>query len=200
MPRKAKPALSYEQRVNLFTVDCYDRRNCWKRRCMSAGEDKGSFTQGVGYTKYHATPRPVCTTRHLHGCPADCDSPENVDLEGVRCCFRPEYRHKLGAPVGWLTCNTCGAVAPKHAAVELNTLPARKGIACKHEHVTQEGVLLNGWFECPDVLYTGDQIQVLHTGFCKGIWDHKPKPFEVSQYTWDQYMTELERRVSLVGK
>lgn len=37
--------------------------------CYHVGEDKGTFVQGRGYTSYHKTPRLVCMTRHLHGCP-----------------------------------------------------------------------------------------------------------------------------------
>lgn len=37
--------------------------------CYCPGEDKGIFAQGRGYTSYHKTPRLVCMTRHLHGCP-----------------------------------------------------------------------------------------------------------------------------------
>lgn len=43
---------------------------CEYRPCFWLGFDKGSFTQGVGYTSYHrGGPRAVCMTRHLHGCP-----------------------------------------------------------------------------------------------------------------------------------
>ncbi len=43
---------------------------CRWRWCLHPGEDKGTFAPGRGYTSYHKTPRPVCMTRHLHGCPA----------------------------------------------------------------------------------------------------------------------------------
>ena len=49
-------------------VDVVDRI-CPKRSCFHLGQDKGTFAQGRGYTSYHKTPRWVCWTRHLHGCP-----------------------------------------------------------------------------------------------------------------------------------
>lgn len=51
------------RRVGVVDADCEFRR------CFWFGFDKGSFTPGVGYTSYHAQERPVCFTRHLHGCP-----------------------------------------------------------------------------------------------------------------------------------
>lgn len=50
-------------------VDVIDA-DCEFRPCFHLGFDKGSFTQGVGYTSYHAGgPRAVCWTRHMSGCP-----------------------------------------------------------------------------------------------------------------------------------
>ncbi len=49
-------------------IDVRDAR-CFERSCYMLGFDKGSFTQGRGYTSYHAKERRVCMTRHLHGCP-----------------------------------------------------------------------------------------------------------------------------------
>ncbi len=74
----------------------------------------------------------------------------------------------------------------------------KRAVACKHEHATTEGVLLAGWYECPDVVMKNGEIHVLPTGYCHGYWNHKPKPFEPPQFSWDQYMTHWERKI--VGK
>lgn len=42
---------------------------CRYRRCLAPGENKGTFSQGRGYTSYSQEFRPVCITRHVHGCP-----------------------------------------------------------------------------------------------------------------------------------
>lgn len=55
-------------------VDVRDAK-CVDRNCFVFGFDKGSFSQGRGYTRYHTdakgrrVEKPVCQTRHLHGCP-----------------------------------------------------------------------------------------------------------------------------------
>ncbi len=41
---------------------------CRFRSCYHKGEDKGSFTQGVGYTRYYETFNPCCMSRLSHGC------------------------------------------------------------------------------------------------------------------------------------
>ena len=52
------------ERVDVIDADCEFRP------CFWLGFDKGSFTPGVGYTRYHeGGPRAVCWTRHLKGCP-----------------------------------------------------------------------------------------------------------------------------------
>lgn len=51
------------------------RSDCGSRPCFVLGFDKGAFSQGRGYTSYHTdakgrrVEKPVCQTRHLHGCP-----------------------------------------------------------------------------------------------------------------------------------
>lgn len=42
---------------------------CPFRPCYNKYENKGSFTPGVGYTKYSSTFQPVCGTRMTCGCP-----------------------------------------------------------------------------------------------------------------------------------
>lgn len=59
---------------------------CPARPCYGLMEDKGSFTNGRGYTSYKAKPELVCRERHLHGCP-DCIPPADpaivADLFGA---------------------------------------------------------------------------------------------------------------------
>lgn len=56
---------------------------CLYRPCYVVGEDKGTFSPGRGYTSYHAEPRPVCITRHCHGCPAGPRDADNCSLRPV---------------------------------------------------------------------------------------------------------------------
>jgi hypothetical protein len=69
-------------------VDVRDT-GCKERPCYQLGFDKGTFSQGRGYTSYHKQPRPVCFTRHLHGCPSNSVCPEcrtlEVDPPGSLC-------------------------------------------------------------------------------------------------------------------
>ena len=69
-------------------VDVADRR-CAERDCFQLGFDKGTFVQGRGYTNYHAKERPVCMTRHLHGCPTNSVCPKcrllSVEEPGAAC-------------------------------------------------------------------------------------------------------------------
>ncbi len=58
---------------------------CWFRSCYKKGEDKGSFTQGVGYTKYHDNFIPCCMTRLLHGCGAPWKDSVNMSLALTWC-------------------------------------------------------------------------------------------------------------------
>lgn len=55
-------------RHSSYVVDVADA-DCGARSCFRLGFDKGSFTPGVGYTRYHSVARPVCMERHLNGCP-----------------------------------------------------------------------------------------------------------------------------------
>ena len=68
---------------------------CAERPCFSLFFDKGTYSQGRGYTSYHTdargkrVERPVCGTRHLRGCPAASVCPvcrrASVDGLGARC-------------------------------------------------------------------------------------------------------------------
>lgn len=55
-------------RIGKFKVDVLHAK-CGEQSCFGLGFDKGIFSQGRGYTSYHKKERPVCMTRHLHGCP-----------------------------------------------------------------------------------------------------------------------------------
>jgi hypothetical protein len=68
---------------------------CAKRECFSLGFDKDSFSPGRGYTSYHQdakgkrVEKPVCGTRHYHGCPCNsvCEVCRSVSVEppGGQC-------------------------------------------------------------------------------------------------------------------
>jgi len=162
-----------------FTVPGLPDGQCWARPCLVVGENKGNFVKGRGYTSYFKEPKPICTCNYYNGCPHPLPAP---DPEQARCCFRPDYRRKGQAPTGQRQCETCGAHAPLKVAKTLNTLPGWPGMPCKHIF---EGLptLLIGWFECAS---------------CKGLWDHRPQAFEVTQYTWDEMLAELKLRLSRV--
>ena len=63
-------------RIGDLLVDVLDT-DCPGRSCYGLGFDKGTFGQGRGYTRYHTdgkgrrVERPVCATRHFHGCPSN---------------------------------------------------------------------------------------------------------------------------------
>ena len=171
--------MSYPTRYTAASCD----NLCWSRECMRPGEDKGSFQVGRGYTSYHAKPKPVCVTRHLHGCPNTIPEP---DPEVARCCYRPDYLRRGKAPVRWRTCATCGAHAPSGAYPALNALPTLPGVPCAHKGAKR--ALLTGWWECWDCTPTWS------------TWDHRPVPFEVSQFTREEFLEELDRRMSRVKK
>jgi hypothetical protein len=71
---------------------------CRDRECFVLGFDKGTFAPGRGYTSYHTdgkgrrVERPVCATRHYHGCPSNsvCSVCRVVDVlpPGVPCRTR----------------------------------------------------------------------------------------------------------------
>lgn len=66
------------------------QQGCGRRSCFRLGQDKGTFTPGRGYTSYHKTPRWVCMTRHLHGCPVFgvCPTCKVGTIEGETKCNR----------------------------------------------------------------------------------------------------------------
>jgi hypothetical protein len=147
---------------------------------MRAGEDKGTFVQGRGYTSYHKVPKPVCMTRHLHGCPIDMPEP---DPEVARCCFRPDYgtirsRTKVKA------CSTCGEEAPGWAAKVLNGLPTLPGVKCQHPMDRRGFTGLIDWTECLE---------------CRGVWDKTaPAPYEAPNQTFDTLLERIEAVYSSV--
>ena len=81
-------------KIGTLKVDVLDAK-CGDRECFALGFDKGSFTQGRGYTSYHTdakgrrVERPVCMTRHLRGCPTNsvCAACRacSVDAIGSKC-------------------------------------------------------------------------------------------------------------------
>ena len=75
-------------RVGKRHVDVANKK-CPDRPCYQFGFDKGTYVQGRGYTSYHKEERPVCLTRHLHGCPGNsvCGDCRLVSVEepGTAC-------------------------------------------------------------------------------------------------------------------
>ena len=79
-------------RIGDLLVDVVDS-DCPDRDCYSLGFDKGSFSQGRGYTSYHTDAkgrrkeRPVCMTRHLRGCPSRsvCPSCRTLSVREPGC-------------------------------------------------------------------------------------------------------------------
>jgi hypothetical protein len=81
-------------KIGKLKVDVLDTK-CAKRDCFVLGFNKGSFSQGRGYTSYHTdangkrVEKPVCGTRHYGGCPSNsvCATCRTVSVEapGGRC-------------------------------------------------------------------------------------------------------------------
>ena len=146
---------------------------------MQPGENKGNFVQGRGYTSYFKDPKPICACNYYHGCPHPLPEP---NPEEARCCYRPLYKRQKGAPPKHRECETCGSYAATRCVKELNALPTLPGVPCTHPGPSEPTMI--GWFQC---------------GSCRGFWEQRPMPFEVSQYTFDEYLTELGRRMAKVA-
>lgn len=56
-------------KVGKYNVDVANFNCNSELECFQLGFDKGTFVQGRGYVKYHKKEKPVCQTRHIHGCP-----------------------------------------------------------------------------------------------------------------------------------
>lgn len=104
-----------EVRINGELVSVVDE-DCEFRSCFRRGEDKGSFTPGVGYTRYHSGgPRIVCFTRHLNGCPHKPAEEGTLREDGTvllalrdpePCCENPNVAKN---PKAWTQrCRSCG--------------------------------------------------------------------------------------------
>ncbi len=59
------PSITVDGTRDVHVVDA----ECGQRPCFWLFFDKGSFTPGVGYTRYYDKARACCGTNHLHGCP-----------------------------------------------------------------------------------------------------------------------------------
>ena len=155
---------------------CSDPNVCWMRECMWVGEDKGSYTPGRGYTSYYAKPKPVCMRRHTQGCPYPLPEP---DPENARCCYAPTYKGRGKQ----MTCETCGAKAPRVVTKILNKLPRLPGVPCRHEN--QKDTMVMGWRECPD---------------CRGFWADRTgvKPHEVPTHSLEDMLDQFRQRLARV--
>lgn len=106
---------------------------CAFRDCLHVAEDKGSYTPGVGYTSYHRSPRLVCMTRHVRGCPHPQPDP---DPERARCCPSPDFaRPRKGQSPRRQRCRTCGAWLEKEALPLAKGLPRHPSSRCDHAPV-----------------------------------------------------------------
>lgn len=74
-------------KIGELRVDVLDAQ-CPERPCYSLGFDKGHYVKGRGYIHYHDKERPVCMTRHLHGCPPAgvCLTCKSMFVHGTTQC------------------------------------------------------------------------------------------------------------------
>lgn len=75
---------------DVYVVDS----ECGQRPCFRLMEDKGSFTPGVGYTRYYEKSRWCCGTNHEHGCPHVGGHVKCHGIGGAYC------RHVFGEFIG----------------------------------------------------------------------------------------------------
>ena len=94
---------------------------------LHVAEDKGSFTQGRGYTSYYKHPQLVCWHRHINGCPHP--KPE-IDPEQIRCCRVPRFAPTKTAKKQ--RCLTCGQWAAGWVLQARKALPVQEHVDCKH--------------------------------------------------------------------
>jgi len=139
---------------------------CVGRPCLWIGENKGTYTQGRGYTRYYKKPRLVCWTRHQNGCPHPL--PE-FNPETTRCCPAPTFpRPRKGTRPQRQRCQTCGQWATRGIVLESRrSLPTLEHVKCKHEALHHDdGLFPDGMWRCRG---------------CSLYWLHKPKPFECGE-------------------
>ena len=122
---------------------------CVARPCLWVAENKGTFTQGRGYTSYHKHPWLECWTRHLRGCPSPIPDP---DPERVRCCPAPNFP-RLGKngrqQPTWQRCRLCGERASGVVLELRRGLPGLPHVNCEHKRV-KRSVVWNSIWVCPD--------------------------------------------------
>ncbi len=136
--------------------------NCAFRPCLHIGEDKGPFTQGVGYTSYYANPKLCCMHNHIHGCPRILPA---VDSEKARCCPAPDFARprKSARPPRRQRCRTCGAWMGGVALELARGLPQHSSARCPHGTAKPtEWVCRSAW-QCT---------------VCSRWWDKKPRPHD----------------------
>lgn len=106
---------------------------CGQRPCFRLFFDKGSFTQGVGYTSYYAKARPCCGTNHMSGCPHVGGTVRCSGIGGAWCrhifaTFSDDERPVPDGP-----CPLCGGVEFYYL---LDQLPAPEP-CCDHPQVAK---------------------------------------------------------------
>lgn len=132
-------------RVGGYSVSVADG-DCASRPCFRFGLDKGSFTPGVGYTRYHAKPRPVCMTRHEHGCPHRDDVVDAKCGDCHKTIGRIPYRDD---PLD--SCPECGGENVYRLAVLIDPTPCcaspdlPRNPRARRQRCRSCGAVLVGW-------------------------------------------------------
>lgn len=155
---------------------------CACRSCLNIAENKGTFTQGVGYTSYYEKPQLVCMTRHCHGCPHPLPEP---DPEKIRCCPNPDFVKPRNKFVRRQKCRTCGSWANGDILLMLKSLPKHPASKCNHEIVR-----LNDWI--------GEQYWRCTS--CSCLFDSRPKPHEFGEshdLFFERKMNEWKKKMGL---
>lgn len=136
--------------------------SCIFRKCLHVSEDKGSFTQGVGYTSYHKDPQLVCMTRHVRGCPYPKPAP---DPESARCCPNPNFAKSKGEPKKQ-RCRTCRAWLSGKALTLVKELPKYPASRCEHSSFGETEWASESCWHCPQ---------------CNRWFESRPNPHQVGE-------------------
>lgn len=156
---------------------------CAYRPCLNIGENKGSFTQGVGYTHYYEKPQLVCMTRHCRGCPHPLP---DLDLEKVRCCPNPDFaKSRSNRVLQRQKCRTCGSWASGIVLQMIKTLPKFPASRCNHADVGLTEWVGEACWKCPT---------------CASFFDSKPDPHKLGESFEafsDRKMDEWKKRMRI---
>jgi len=84
------------KRIGKYKVDVSHKNCSAELECFQLGFDKGSYTPGIGYTSYYDKERPVCWTRHMHGCPSASICPKCRSIHSPAATLEGKCRHCKG--------------------------------------------------------------------------------------------------------